>query len=160
MKRITASALALVLLLILCACGGNGEQTKVSDTPEEETQAVESEQLVVKLGETVSTDQVEFKLTRFDFASRVYRPLGAEKERALEPIPDDKAEEYSDRVFCADGALVHSPYRALKPEDGKVLLRCLSQLKTSEKHQLMGISLSITAVHLLGQRAIYGVLLE
>jgi predicted small lipoprotein YifL len=64
MKKVLALVLALVLVLSLVACGGNGEAEKKDETiAKTETEASKGQTVQLKsLGETVSTDIMDFTL--------------------------------------------------------------------------------------------------
>ena len=60
MKRLLAIMLTLVLCLSLCSCGGKEEAESTTETSVENTK-------IYNVGETITTEQVEFTILKFGF---------------------------------------------------------------------------------------------
>ena len=121
MKRAISLLLVLVLTLSLCACGAEKNQSAATDESKSNS-----------LNETVSTDVVEFTLTRFEYA-KMLKNASFQTGKAPDPeylLPTE--EEQSNNPFAAD--------------DGKTMISFSYTLKNTGKEELtFPVNLGITA---------------
>ena len=108
MKKVLSLLLAFVMCLSLCACGGGNTDASVDD----ETTAPTTEAPVDKddvstekeysLGDTITTDIIEFSLTRVEFADQLKYATFSTGEQPDAEYMLPTTEPQSNKTFVAD----------------------------------------------------------
>lgn len=71
MKKLTALLVAIVLCLSLCACGGGNTDVPADKTTASVDKNDISTEKAYSLGDTITTDIIEFSLTRVEFSDQL-----------------------------------------------------------------------------------------